>query len=209
MVMTMPEFLNDMAEKEGKGRTGGDVLADIYSEIDADSRREEERMQEQEHALELVRSALKDAEEYWEDEYGEGTKVPEITEVVHVIEARVSQNMRSSGQLFRAEVRDSKGNLCYFEHTYSHWSGTMLDPPEEDSTMYFGEFRPMSEHPWKCFQCGRSREKGARHWTHIKQSDDSKRAVHSCPRCNGYEREQNKKRLERMRRARLKERNSG
>jgi hypothetical protein len=206
MVMTMHEFLHDMAEKEGKGRTGGDILADIFTEIDEDSRRQEERISKPEEALELIKQALKEAEEYWEDMFGEGAKVPEIVEVVHVIEAHVSQSMRSSGEILRAEVRTKDGKLGYACHTASHWSGTMLDPPEEDSNFEFGIFEPMSRHPWKCFQCDRVRVKGERHWTHIKQSDDAKMAVHSCPRCNGYERERNKRRAERGRRKMLRER---
>jgi len=204
MVMTMPEFLNAEAEREGKGRTGGDILVDIFEEIDADSRKMEDELRKPENALDLIKQALKDAEEYWEDEYGEGEKVPEIVEVIHIIDLHVSQNFSSSGQVFRAEVKDSKGRLCYFEHSYSHWSGTRLDPPEEDSTMYFGVFEKTSKHPWKCFQCGKVRETGERNWTHIKQSDDSTKAVHSCPRCNGYEHKQYVKRLERRKAALLR-----
>lgn len=199
MVMTMPEFLNAEAEREGKGRCGGEILADIFTEIDADSRRCEERLSWPNEALEALKEALKEAEEYWEDEYGEGSKVPVIVEVVKVLAAKVSQNFSSSGQMLRAEVRTDDGKLCYVEHSYSHWSGTRMDPPEEDSTLYFGEFRPMSEHPWKCFQCGKVREKGARNWTHIKQSDDSTKAVHSCPHCNGYVAARRKKAAERGR----------
>ena len=211
MVMTMPEFLTAEAEREGKGRCGGDILADIFSEIDDDTKRCEDELRKPENALEAIKLALKEAEEYWEDEYGEGAKVPEIVEVIRVIEARVSQNMSSSGQVLKAEVKTADGKLCYFEHTYSHWSGTRMDPPEEDSTMYFGEFRPMSEHPWKCFKCDKVRTTGERHWTHTRKHDDPKMAVHQCPYCNGYVAAQRKKRYDRamVRQARAKAKKYG
>lgn len=114
--------------------------------------------------------------------------------------------MRSSGEVLRAEVRAKDGKLYYVHVSHSHWSGTMLDPPEDDGEFYIGELRPMSEHPWKCYQCDRVRAQGERHWTHIKQSDDPKRAVHSCPRCNGHDREKLKRRAERGRQKMLRER---
>lgn len=64
MVMTMPEFLNAEAEREGKGRTGADILSDIYAEIDADSRREEDRMRDPKEALGQIKLALEDEMEY-------------------------------------------------------------------------------------------------------------------------------------------------
>lgn len=195
-VMTTAEFLNAEAKREGKGRTGADILADIYEEIDADCRRSEEEIRKD--ALSRFQQAIKDAGDYWDDDEG-NEPLPVLTEVVNVLDVNVSQSFKSSGERLRAEVRDDKGRLLYMEYVYSHWSGTMLDPPEDDMEFYFGEFRPMSEHPWKCYQCGKVREKGDRHWTHAKQSDDPKRAVHSCPRCNGWEREQYKKRLDRRR----------
>ena len=200
MVMTMPEFLTAEAEREGKGRCGGDILADIFSEIDDDTKRCEDELRKPENALEAIKLALKEAEEYWEDEYGEGTEVPRVVEVIKILAARVSQTFSASAQRLLAEVRTNDGKLCYVEHSYSHWSGTRMDPPEEDSTLYFGEFRPMSEHPWKCFRCYKVRETGARNWTHIKQSDDSTKAVHLCPHCNGYVAEKRAKAAERGRR---------
>ena len=202
MVMTMPEFLNAEAEREGKGRCGGEILADIFTELDNDSKRIEDELRKPENALEAIKQALKEAEEYWEDEYGEGAKVPEIVEVVHVIEVQVGQSMRSSGQVLKAEVKTADGRLCYVSHHYSHWSGTMMDPPEEDSTLYFGEFRPRSEHPWKCVQCGNERPTGERHWESFQQIDNKKNEIHTCPRCNGWEREQHKKRRAAMKKAR-------
>jgi hypothetical protein len=196
MVMTTAEFLNAEAEREGKGRTGADIYADMMSEIDTDSRRCEDEIRKD--ALGRFQQAIKDAGEYWDDDEG-NEPLPTLAEVVHIIDVHVSQGFKGSGEMLRAEVRTTDGRLLYMEYMYSHWSGTRLDPPEDDMEFNFGEFRPMSEHPWKCYQCGRVREKGARNWTHVKQSDDPKRAVHACPRCNGYEREKNKHRLERMR----------
>lgn len=204
MVMTMPEFLAAEAEREGKGRDGGDILADIFAEIDADSRREENRMRKPAEALAIIKREAQEAADYWNDDEG-AEPIPEFEKVEHVIEAQVSQNFRSSGEMLRAEVV-ANGKLYYVFVSHAHYAGTYIDPPEDDGEFYFGEFRRMSESPWKCCQCGRVREQGERHWTHIKQSDDAKRAVHVCPRCNGYEREKNKRRLERLTRKNRRER---
>lgn len=194
--MTMPEFLNAEAEREGKGRTGGDIFSDIVESIDTDSRRVESELRKPEVALDRFQQEIKDAVEYWNDD-ADAKPLPVLKAVVRVIEARVSQSFRSSSEVLRAEVVDDKGRTLYMEYVHSHWSGTMMEPPEDDGEFNFGEFRPMSEHPWKCFHCNRVREAGERHWSHTRKSDDSKQAVHQCPYCNGYVAAQRKKRYER------------
>jgi hypothetical protein len=194
-VMTMPEFLNAEAEREGKGRTGGDILGDIMSEMAADDERISDEMRKPAHALELLQEAIKENREYWDDEYAE--TVPEIVEVVNVIDAASHGGFGGTSSAIRAEVRGADGKLYYVYQWSSYSHGTMWEPPDGDGNFCIGEFRPMSEHPWKCYECGKVRETGARHWTHVKQSDDPKRAVHSCPGCNGYMAAQRKKRYDR------------
>jgi hypothetical protein len=193
--MTMPEFLNDQAEREGKGRTGGDILSDIFSDMDADSRRVEAELRKPEVALERFKQAIKDAAEYWDDEFQ--NPLPVLVIVAKVRDAKVAQSFRSSSETLSAEVIDDLTRALFVEYTTAHWSGTRMEPPEDDSEFNFGEFRPMSEHPWKCFRCNRIRETGERHWSHIKKSDDSKQAVHQCPACNGYVAAKRKKRHDR------------
>jgi len=196
MVMTMPEFLNDQAEREGRGRTGGDILSDIFSDMDADSRRVEAELRKPEVALERLKQAIKDAAEYWGDDEGQ-EPLPVLVVVARVRDAKVTQSFHSSSEALSAEVIDDLTRVLFVEHTTSHWSGTRMEPPEDDSGFNFGEFRPMSEHPWKCFRCTRIRKTGERNWSHIRKSDDAKQAVHQCPSCNGYEVAQHKKRHDR------------
>lgn len=143
----------------------------------------------------MIKKVIPGLEAYWDEEYAE--TVPEIVEVVNVIEAQSSGSFRGSGHALRAEVRGADGKLYYVWQWSSYSHGTMWEPPDGDGNLCIGEFRSTSEYPWKCYECGRVRAKGERNWTHIKQSDNPKMAVHSCPRCNGYERKQWEKRLAR------------
>lgn len=196
--MTMPEFLNAEAEREGKGRSGGDIFEDIVASMNEDSERCKAEMRKPSNALVAIKQAVEDAREYWNDD-GVAVALPEIVEVVKVLDANLNQSFRSSTTAIRAEVMCADGKLRYVHYWVSNYAGTRLEPPDEDSDLSIGEFRPMNNRPWECLKCGTLRDAGGRHWMHIKQSDNPKMAVHVCPYCNGYEREKSKRRAERGR----------
>lgn len=193
LVMTLPEFLNAEAEREGKGRTGGDILQDIYSEMAGEDERISAEMAKPESALKTIQDAIKESREYCDEEYAES--VPEIVQVVNVIEAKYSGSFKSHSTSLKAEALSDAGKLYYVWSWSSEYYGSMWEPPDGDGNICIGEFRPMIEHPWKCYECGETRKTGARNWAHIRQSNNPKMAVHSCPRCNGYENEKRKRRL--------------
>jgi len=126
-VMTMPEFLNDMAEKEGEGRTGGDILGDVIEEMGENDRENEK------HIAEDTATILKQMQEWVsEDEYTDAEYPVEILEVVDV---KLNSNFSGSTTLIRSKVKckDGSERACVF--TESYWMGTRLDPPEYDAEL--------------------------------------------------------------------------
>jgi hypothetical protein len=123
-VMTMPEFLNDMAEKEGKGRCGGDILEDIFSDMERSDRdAEKEIAKDKATILKSFQSAV----EY--DDY-EDRDYP--IDVLEVLEVNVHSRFDGGDTRIRARVEVKSGGVRVGVLTESYWAGTRLDPPEED-----------------------------------------------------------------------------
>lgn len=182
-VITLPEFLADEAQREGKGRSGGEILADIYAEIDADSRRQEAELRKPANALEAVKRAVADTQDPDEP------ALPEIIEVLQVLEVHYEQSYSGFGESLKAEARGADGNVYFVDYRRYETFGSRWEPPDGDVELSIGKFERTTRRPWKCYRCGRERAKGERNWVHVKQSGDSKMAVHACPRCNGWDRQ--------------------
>lgn len=182
MVMTMPEFLADEAKREGKGRTGGDVLGDIYTQMDADNRKREDELRSPKIALQTLNEMIGPENEFRRDD-GQ-PELPKITKVLTVLSAKCSQHFSGSSTGMTAEVL--AGGKAYFALAReSNWSGTMWEPPDSDGEFWMAEFHPSSE-PWVCGQCGVAHPTGERHWEHIQYTNDHRLVVHRCPKCTGY-----------------------
>lgn len=157
-VMTLPEFFNAEAEHEGKGRSGGDVMAEMFDEMDQEMAQQLKRLLTPEGALEELKRAVgwwlevelreqrrsieakdearrkhKKFPQYlnydWENFKEEFPPFP--IKVVEVITAQYgfSLNSERSGVTAIAEVEG--GGRILFETRYSHYSGSRMEPPEE------------------------------------------------------------------------------
>jgi hypothetical protein len=126
-VMTLGECLNGMAEQEGKGRTGGDILSDIYMDMaQADRNLENEIKNDKEGLLNKIQEWVK-YDEYEDVDYP--VEVLEITDVQH------SSNFSGSSTSVTARVRVKNGTERECAYHESYWGGTRLDPPEEDAEL--------------------------------------------------------------------------
>lgn len=83
-VMTLPEFLNEEGAREGK--TGGEVLDEIFQSLEDDNRSIETEWRKPEVALETLRPMLKNAYDAWvdtKDWYEKNPMTTEMTQFIH------------------------------------------------------------------------------------------------------------------------------
>lgn len=134
-VMTTGEFWAKEAEAEGKGREPWELMNDFWQELEADSERCRQQMLKPAYAFETIRREMIEingcvAEE---DQYRF-----DLVRVVRVIDADMSQNLRSSSEGFTAVVDTTDGRkLCHFWS--SHSSGSYWEPPDYDSELTFDD----------------------------------------------------------------------
>lgn len=190
-VMTMPEFLNSEAEREGKGRCGADILHDIHAELDEDSRKHAQRYKDNPALAltEILRYAIMDLEAWFDEKHSYQNEAQRIradfkhewaclhknvkasfgtakkyrahcrkmvavhgydkpfdlprppmpVECRKVLESDMSQSMNSSGGKLVAECVCDDNKVRIATLTFSHWSGSRMEPPEDDSELTWTE----------------------------------------------------------------------
>lgn len=132
-VMTTGEFWASEAQKEGQGRTGGDLQGEFLDEMEADRNAEENRLRKPEVALEEMQRAVKDCNEA----DPEADQLPMPVAVLEVKEVVYSQRMRtgSTRLVLRCSVADGKIGTFTLEAWSS--SGSMMEPPESEEIVTF------------------------------------------------------------------------
>ena len=156
-VMTLPEFLNEEGAREGK--TGGEVLDDIFSAFDADSRRVEQSWRDPEVSFSLIQKCHADdladwqSEREWmdglrgtDDEWKKNvvaeydadprnkTAPVRPLEVLEVLQAHHHQNFNSSDGYITARVRYEDGRVRHVQWSFTHYNGSRLEPPDGEET---------------------------------------------------------------------------
>lgn len=130
-VMTTAEFFNEEAEREGKGRCGGELFNDYLDDMEKDRKETEDRYRDPAFARNTLKTAI--------DQFNECAEpaLPQVREVLEVLEASFTQGVRESGLWLRARCIRADGAediLCYGE---SSFSGDRINPPDGDSEMYW------------------------------------------------------------------------
>lgn len=127
-VQTLPEFWAGEAEREGKGRSGGDLMAEFFDDLDADCRREEARLSEPAAALDYLQAKVRE----WNGLDPDLRPVP-LPVVVDVVESvTVTQSFRSSSTSLTAIVRTAGRRWYRLDVSEEHWSGSFYEPPDYD-----------------------------------------------------------------------------
>jgi len=140
-VMTFWEFLGSEADREGKDP--GDILDEINCQTDEDNRRMSEFNRKPEVALQALTEYSNMEYEEWQSctaiDIKEGTGPdPEPNrpeKVLEVLEAD-SQNSYSGSKTFilaRVRCMDEVERIAEFH--YQYWSGSRMEPPEEDGEL--------------------------------------------------------------------------
>jgi len=129
MVQTIGEFWQNEAEREGHGRSGGDLAGEFYDEIEADSRACEQRMlEDKDSLLHTLQGWDKDCEE--EDRI-------RFLSVVSILDAHMEQRVRSGSSMILAHVTCGTGGESWVRLDTWHEDGSYYDPPDggEDATL--------------------------------------------------------------------------
>lgn len=122
MVQTLGEFWHAEAEREGQGRSGGEIALEFWEEIEADSCRcERELLGDKEGFLRTLQSWDKDCDE--EDRI-------RFTGVAEILDAVVEQGGRSSSTIVVARVHTEVNGEIFVHFCSWHESGGYYDPPE-------------------------------------------------------------------------------
>jgi|SRR5579885_1021169 len=148
-VLTMGEFLSQEAEREGKGRTGGDILSDMMEEVGKEEEARCAQLRTPTEAMRLLNEGIKESDEA-DPEYAFGYKV---VGVLKVWAASASFGMRQSSEGFRAQCKCDDGKERTLSFTTWHSSGSFYEPPDGETTVQ--EVLPAKpETPHHCPKCG-------------------------------------------------------
>jgi len=134
LVQTEAEFWQDQANEEGQGRSGGDLRADFYDDMERDRKEAEDRYREPKEALDALQRAVKRFNEGLDEDQ---SKLPIPVEVLEVLEVRLGQGMRESSLFLRARATYLDGQIDIIEHESWSDSGTRMDPPDHDENVFW------------------------------------------------------------------------
>lgn len=130
-VQTQAEFWNSEAQKEGKGRSGADLLHDFYDEEARALQQDEDRYREPKFLLDFLQRQVR---QWNKDACEEEERVPPPWAVLEI--EQVSLQQRFGGGSLVLRVRVQVGRWPYqgvldFNEWHDH--GTRLDPPDGET----------------------------------------------------------------------------
>lgn len=136
-VMTLPEFWNSEAAREGRGRTGADIQADFYAEMAASMEKERQSyFSDHKKTLKAFKDAVKELREY-----GDDPQYPMPLKIVEVLDVQISEGGRKSS--FALKARALRGHDLHdrqediIELTSASYSGSFYEPPETETNVWW------------------------------------------------------------------------
>lgn len=129
MVMTMGEFFNAEADREGKGRSGSEVMMDMFDEIEQSYRAEEKSWRNDPAGL--LEKLQQEIKEYNAAD-PESEQYPIPASIVEILELKVDGSFKTSTFSVRARCTRDDGTTGILIFSSSQYSGSMIDPPDYD-----------------------------------------------------------------------------
>jgi hypothetical protein len=134
MVQTLGEFWQNEAEREGQGRSGGELAGEFWDEIEEDSRACERKMLED-------KEGLLRALQGWDEGCEEEDRI-RFYSVVSILDAHMEQRVRSGSTMILAQVvcgvlkKDWSDGKPWVRLDVWSEAGSYYDPPDggEDVT---------------------------------------------------------------------------
>lgn len=132
-VLSVFDYLDLEAKKEGKGRSGDDLFIEVMDEIRNDQKNEETRYKtDLAYTLEEAKKAIKE----WNDADPDCEQTPEPKQIIEVKEAKVNYGRGSSLKLNVIGLTEDNRKINYeissWESGYSYW-----EPPDSDLEINF------------------------------------------------------------------------
>lgn len=128
-VITTQEFFQGEAKQEGKGRSGAELMIEMFDEIEASARAEENNWKT--NPTELLQKLQQEIKEYNEAD-PEAEQYPIPTQILEVIEVKINYGMRTNSFYIRCRCIKEDGSTSILNvNTRSH-SGSMYEPPDYD-----------------------------------------------------------------------------
>jgi hypothetical protein len=142
-VLTQAEFWASEAEREGQGRTGGDLQADFYAVMAADEARARAEWLKHENLLPWLHGLWERAHECWAEDK-DCDEPPEPLAVIDVASDKYRYGMRSSTEeaevYVRARTAAGEREVLVVAGAYtSH--GSFYEPPDYDERYEWREVR--------------------------------------------------------------------
>ncbi len=154
-VLTTLGFFHLEAEKEGKGRSAGDLMGEFFEDFDNEVRKEEARYWEPKYAMDILQELIKEENEYTKKDFGyymrllkEGkiskgevpTAVPTKFKVLRVLEVQHGCSFNSSSTKLIALVKYKGKELLVYASTWRS-SGSRWEPPDGETEVVW-DYKP-------------------------------------------------------------------
>lgn len=133
-VLTLGEFLAEEAAHEGKGRSGGELLAEMFTEIDNDARREEEYLRDPVKLLPRLLEAVTEERDALQGE-DDAVLPPIPRRVLRVLSASVRFGTSKSEEHVACEAEVEDGSVWFFAIDHRSWAGSRMEPPDADTQL--------------------------------------------------------------------------
>lgn len=130
-VMTTGEFFQSEAEREGKGRSGGELMSEMFNEI-ADSYEEEEKRWK-ENLPDTLAFLQKEIDEY--NDFDPDPDFPPVAKPIsieEVLDVQVGGSFRTTTLLIKARCKKEDGSEGTIVYNSWHSSGSYYEPPDGD-----------------------------------------------------------------------------
>jgi len=132
-VLTTEEFFDKEAKREGKGRSGSEVMIDTFKQIDDERKKEERELKNPKAALKLFQQEIKE----W-NEYDPEQAIENVKEIVEVLDVSLKYKGFSTTYLdVKALAIGETGRRGIVRLSSYSFSGTYWNPPDEETEVYW------------------------------------------------------------------------
>lgn len=145
MVMTTGEFFAKEAEREGKGRSGGELMSEMFADMEKSRQETEAEYRNPEFALKTLIEAIKNENSYLTenhaDDIANGTVqlIDEPVRVTEVFDVEYKENFGGRSLLLSvvAERKDGTSGVLELREWYSR--GSFYEPPDGETDVWWDE----------------------------------------------------------------------
>lgn len=136
MVLTTPELFERIAETEGKGQTGGEVMMEVFDDMEQSRVEYENKLRDPVTALKTLQEVIERWNKYERECVSQGQEIhPMPVKVLRVISAEYHESFRSSSTRLTVVAVADNGKFGKLTMTDSNWSGSFYEPPDGETNI--------------------------------------------------------------------------